>query len=202
MRNLTIQHSLYPISTIDFREFEVLYTTWEDALAPLTVKIHNRDNALAFVLNCWVFIRHYPFITIPDMEQHFIHRSDYYFATLLNNSAEIAEMTQTWKEDADRLFIFSYYLALYFMRWVDFVLVEENAEIAAAIFKLSQKQDYYLRTNEDLSPVSRKAIYLKQCLATSLLTQDNARFKRIEKIIKQSINQTNSMVKQREVVYC
>ncbi|MFF5994076.1 hypothetical protein AAGS61_04840 [Lysinibacillus sp. KU-BSD001] len=202
MKNLTIQHSLYPISPIELKEFEVLYTTWADVLTPLTVKIHNRDNALAAVLNCWVFIRHYPFITIPNMEQHFIHRCDYYFATLLNNSAEIAEMTQTWKEDADRLFIFSYYLALYFMRWVDFVLVEENAEIAAAIFKLGQKREYYLRTTEHLSPVSRKAIYLKQCLTTSLLTRDNAHFQRSEQIIKQSIQQTNSLVKQREVVYC
>ena len=191
MKKLTTQHSLYLISKDELREFQTFYERWENTLSPISVKIHNDEDALATVLNCWVIIKRYPAFPIKTNDKSFLYICNDYIHDLLNHSADIARIVQLWKNDENRLFIFSYHLALHILHWVDFVLLNENEEIATTIFKVCHRRNYYVHNPHYLRPISDQAIHIKQCLVTSLLTQDNNRTNRMNRIIEKSIHETN-----------
>ena len=191
MKKLTTQHSLYLISNDELKEFQTFYERWKNTLPPISVKILNDEDAIATVLNCWVIIKRYPAFPIKTTDKSFSYICNDYIHDLLNHSADIARIVQLWKNDEERLFIFSYHLALHILQWVDFVLLNENEEIATAIFKVCHLRNYYVHNLHYLRPISHHAIYIKQRLVTSLLTQDNTRTKRMNQIIEKSIHETN-----------
>ena len=191
MKKLTTQHSLYLISNDELKEFQTFYERWKNTLPPISVKILNDEDALATVLNCWVIIKRYPAFPIKTTDKSFSYICNDYIHDLLNHSADIARIVQLWKNDEERLFIFSYHLALHILHWIDFVLLNENEEIATAIFKVCHLRNYYVHNPHYLRPMSHHAIYIKQRLVTSLLTQDNTRTKRMNQIIEKSIHETN-----------
>lgn len=191
MEKLTAQHSLYLISNNELKEFQAIYERWKNTLPPISVKIHNDEDALATVLNCWVITKRYPSFPIKTTDKSCPYICNDYIHDLLNHSADIARIVQLWKNDEDRLFIFSYHLALHILNWVDFVLLNENEEIATAIFKVCHRRNYYVHNPDYFLPISDQAIYIKQHLVTSLLTQDNNRTNRMNRIIEKSIHETN-----------
>ena len=193
MKKLTTQHSLYLISKDELKEFHALYERWQHALPSISVKIHNDEDALATVLNCWVIIKRYPAFPIKTTDKNDPYICNEYIHDLLNHSANITRIVQLWKNDEDRLFIFSYHLALHILHWIDFVLLNENEEIATAIFKVCQRRNYYVHNSDYLLTISNQAIYIKQRLVTSLLTQDNNRTNRMNQIIEKSIHETNTV---------
>lgn len=191
MEKLTPQHSLYLISNDELKEFQAFYERWKHMLYPISAKIFNNEDALATVLNCWVIIKRYPAFPIKTTDKDFQYICNDYIHDLLNHSADIARIVQLWKNDEDRFFIFSYHLALQILHWIDFVLLNENEEIATAIFKVCHRRNYYVHNPHYLLSISDQAIYIKQCLVVSLLTQDNNRKNRINQIIEKSIHETN-----------
>ena len=193
MKKLTTQHSLYLITNDELKEFQAFYAKWKYALPQISAKIHNVEDTLATVLNCWVVIKRYPAFPIKTTDKSFPYICNDYIHDLLNHSADLARIVQLWKNDDNRLFIFSYYLALHILNWVDFVLINENEEIAAAIFKVCQRRNYYIHNPDLLLPISNQAIYIKQRLVTSLLTQDNNRTNRMNQIITKSMYETNTV---------
>ena len=193
MQKLTTQHSLYLISNDELKEFQTFYARWKNALPRISVNIHNEEDALATVLNCWVITKRYPAFPIKTTNKSFPYICNEYIHDLLNHSADIARIVQLWKNDEDRLFIFSYHLALHILQWVDFVLLNENEEIAAAIFKVCKRRNYYVHKPDYLLPISDQAIYIKQRLVTTLLTQDNNRTNRMNQIIVKSMYETNTV---------
>ena len=193
MKKLTTQHSLYLITNDELKEFQAFYAKWKYALPQISAKIHNVEDTLATVLNCWVVIKRYPAFPIKTTDKSFPYICNDYIHDLLNHSADLARIVQLWKNDDNRLFIFSYHLALHILQWVDFVLINENEEIAAAIFKVCQRRNYYIHNPDLLLPISNQAIYIKQRLVTSLLTQDNNRTNRMNQIITKSMYETNTV---------
>ncbi|MGM9944652.1 MAG: hypothetical protein ACI33M_06900 [Lysinibacillus sp.] len=193
MKNLTIQHSLYLISNDELKEFYAFYERWKNVLPSISVNIHNDEDALATVLNCWVITKRYPAFPIKTTDKSCQYICNDYIHDLLNHSADIARIVQLWKNDEDRLFIFSYHLALHILHWVDFVLLNENEEIATAIFKVCYRRNYYVHNPHYLHSISDQAIHIKQRLVTSLLTQDNNRTNRMNQIIEKSIHETNTV---------
>ena len=191
MEKLTTHHSLYLIANDELKEFQVLYERWKSVLPTISAKILNDEDSLATVLNCWVIVKRYPAFPIKKTDKDLQYICNDYIQRLFNHSADIARIVQLWKNNEDRLFIFSYHLALHILHWVDFVLLNENEEIATAIFKTRHRRNYYVRNPNYLLPISDQAIYIKQCLVTSLLTQDNNRANRMNQIIEKSIHDTN-----------
>lgn len=191
MEKLTPQHSLYLISNDELKEFQAFYERWKNVLPPISVKIHNDEDTLATVLNCWVIIKRYSAFPIKTTAKSFMYTCNTYIENLLRDSANISRTVQRWKEDDDQLFILSYHLALYILQWVDFVLLNENEEIAATIFKVCHRRNYYVHNPHYLRPISDKSIYIKQRLVTSLLIKDNNRTSRMNRIIEKSIYETN-----------
>ena len=191
MKKLTTQHSLYLISNDELNEFHVLYESWKNTLPPMSVKIHNEEDALATVLNCWVIIKRYPAFPIKKTAKSSSYVCNDYIHDLLNQSADIARIVQIWKNNEDRLFIFSYHLALHILQWIDFVLLNENEEFATVIFKVCHRRNYYVLNPNHVHPISNQAIYIKQRLVKSLLIQDNNGTNRINQIIEKSIHETN-----------
>ena len=193
MEKLTTQHSLYLISNDELKEFQAFYERWKNALPPISVKIHNDEDALATVLNCWVIIKCYPALPIKTTDNSFLYICNDYIHDLLNHSADIARIVQLWKDDNDQLFILSYHLALHILQWIDFVLLNENEEIATTIFKVCHRRNYYVHNPYYLRPISDQAIYIKQRLVKSLLTLDNNRMNRMNRIIEKSIYETDTV---------
>ena len=193
MEKLTTQHCLYVISNNELKEFHALYERWKDALPPISVKIHNDEDALATVLNCWVIIKRYPAFPTKTTDKSLQYLCNDYIHDLLNHSADIARIIQLWKNDGDQLFIYSYHLALHILQWVDFVLLNENEEIASVISKVCQRRNYYVHNPDHILPISNKAIYIKQQLVTSLLIKDHNQTNRMNQIIEKSINKTNTV---------
>lgn len=191
MKKLTPQHSLYLIADDELKEFQAFYERWQNVLPTISVKVFNDEDSLATVLNCWIIIKRYPAFPIKKTDKDFPYVCNDYIHSLLNHSADIARIIQLWKNDDDRLFIFSYHLGLHILHWVDFVLLNENEEIATAVFKTCHRRNYYVHNPEYLLPISDQAIYIKQRLVTSLLTQDNHRKNRMNQIIEKSIHDTN-----------
>lgn len=191
MEKLTPQHSLYLIANDELKEFQMLYERWQHTLPTISAKIFNDEDSLATVLNCWIIIKRYPAFPIKTTDKDFPYVCNDYIQRLLNHSADIIRVVQLWENDEDRLFIFSYHLALNILHWVDFVLLNENEEIAIAIFKTCHRRNYYVHNPNYLLPISDQAIYIKQRLVTSLLTQDNNRKNRMNQIIEKSIHDTN-----------
>ena len=69
MEKLTAQHSLYLISNNELKEFQAIYERWKNTLPPISVKIHNDEDALATVLNCWVITKRYPSFPIKTTDK-------------------------------------------------------------------------------------------------------------------------------------
>lgn len=191
MEKLTPQHSLYLIANDELKEFQTLYERWQNTLPTISAKVFNDEDSLATVLNCWIIIKRYPAFPIKTTDKDFSYVCNDYVHRLLNHSADIIRVVQLWENDEDRLFIFSYHLALHILHWVDFVLLNENEEIATAIFKTCHRRNYYVHNPDYLLPISDQAIYIKQRLVTSLITQDNNRTNRMNQIIEKSIHDTN-----------
>lgn len=190
MIKLTVQHCLVALTEEELMEFEALHRVWSPHLPSLTAKIHNEEDALATVLNCWKLLRRYPKVIITKVEKNFSHQYNFYFMEKLNASPEIPDFLNRWQNDSDRLFILSYYLGLHFMRWIDFVLIRNNAETASEVFDKNQKRHYYLLNEQDLQDNADEALYIQQRLITSLLARDDTRTNRFSKITEQAINQT------------
>ena len=193
MKKLTPQRSLYLISNDELKEFHAFYEKWQHALPSISVKIHNEEDTLATVLNCWVIIKRYPSFPIKTTDKCFPYICNDYIHDVLNHSADITRIIHLWNNDADRLFMLSYHLARHILHWVDFVLLNENEEIATAIFKVCQRRNYYVHNPDYLLPISNQAIYIKQRLITSLLTKDNNRTNRMNHIIEKSNHETNTV---------
>ena len=190
MEKLTTQHCLYVISNNELKEFHALYARWKNELPNISAKIHNDEDALADVLNCWVIIRHYSSFDIKKTDKGSLYTCNTYIDNLLRDSADLARIVQLWKDEHDQLFILSYHLALHILDWIDYVLLTENEEIAEATFKACQRRNYYVHNPDYLLPISNQAIYIKQHLVTSLLIKDN---NRMNQIIEKSINETNTV---------
>ncbi|MGM9950173.1 MAG: hypothetical protein ACI33P_08585 [Lysinibacillus sp.] len=189
MIKLTVQHCLVALTEEELREFEALYQEWNPHLPSLTANIHNEEDALATVLNCWKLLRRYPKVTITKVEKNFSHQYNFYFMDKLDASPEIPDFLNRWQHDSDRLFVLSYYLGLHFMRWIDFVLIRNNAETADEVFNKNQKRHYYLLSEQELQDNADEALYIQQRLITSLLARDDTRTNRFSKITEQAINQ-------------
>lgn len=190
MEKLTPQHSLYVIANEEFKEFQALYTRWQHELPTISAKVFNDEDSVATVLNCWIIIKRYPSFPIKTTDQRFPYICNDYIQDLLNRSADIIRIVQLWEHDTDRLFIFSYHLTLHILQWIDFVLLNENEEIATAIFKMCHRRNYYVHNPDYLLSISHQAIDMKQRLVTSLLMQDNNRNNRMNRIIERSIHDT------------
>ena len=190
MIKLTVQHCLVALTEEELMEFEARHRDWSPHLPSLTANIHNEEDALATVLNCWKLLRRYPKVTITKVEKNFSHQYNFYFMEKLNASTEIPDFLNRWQNDSNRLFILSYYLGLHFMRWIDFVLIRNNAEAANEVFDKNQKRHYYLLNEQDLQENADEALYIQQRLITSLLARDDTRTNRFSKITEQAINQT------------
>lgn len=188
---LTVQHCLVSLTEDELLKFESLYQKWSPQLPPLTAKIHNREDALATVLNCWKLLRRYPKVTITKVEKNFSHQYNFYFMEKLNAAAEIPEFLRSWQNDADRLFILSYYLGFHFMRWIDFVLIRNNKETANEVFDKNQSRRYYLLDEQDLQNSNDETLYIQQRLITSLLARDDTRRNRFSQLVEQAINQAH-----------
>ncbi len=191
MKKLTVQHCLVSLTEDELQEFEHFYQKWSAQLPPLTAKIHNGEDALATVLNCWKLLRRYPRVTITKVEKNFSHQYSFYFMEKVNASAEIPEFLHKWPNDQDRLFILSYYLGLHFMRWIDFVLIRNNKETANEVFDKNQNRHYYLLDEQDVQAADDETIYIQQRLITSLLARDDTRTNRFNQIVEQAVNQAN-----------
>ena len=190
MIKLTVQHCLVALTEEELMEFEAHHRDWSPYLPSLTANIHNEEDALATVLNCWKLLRRYPKVTITKVEKNFSHQYNFYFMEKLNASTEIPDFLNRWQNDSNRLFVLSYYLGLHFMRWIDFVLIRNNAEAANEVFDKNQKRHYYLLNEQDLQENADEALYIQQRLITSLLARDDTRTNRFSKITEQAINQT------------
>ena len=191
MEKLTPQHSLYLIANDELKEFQIFYERWQNALPTISAKVFNDEDSLATVLNCWIIIKRYPAFAIKKNDKKVPYMFNDYIQGLFNHSANIKRIVQLWENDDDRLFIFSYHLALHILHWLDFVLLNENEEMAKAIFKTCHRRNYYVYNPNYLLPISDEAIYIKQCIVTSLLKQDNNRTNRMNQIIEKSIYATN-----------
>lgn len=191
MKKLTVQHCLVSLTEEELQEFEDFYQKWSPQLPSLTAQIHNGEDALATVLNCWKLLLRYPKVTITKVEKNFSHQYNFYFMEKLNATADIPEFLHKWQRDEDRLFILSYYLALHFMRWIDFVLIRNNKETANEVFDKNQHRHYYLLDEQDVQDGDDETIYIQQRLITSLLAQDDTSTNRFSQIVEQAINQAN-----------
>lgn len=189
MIKLTVQHCLVSLTEEELMEFEGFYQQWSPYLPPLTAKIHNEEDALATVLNCWKLLRRHPKITITKVEKNFSHQYNFYFMEKLNASPEIPDFLHKWGDDENRLFILSYYLGNHFMRWIDFVLIRNNTETANEVFDKNQKRHYYLLDDQDVQDSDDDSLYIQQRLITSLLACDDTLTNRFGQIVEQAINQ-------------
>lgn len=190
MIKLTVQHCLVSLTEEELKEFEGLYKKWSPHLPPLTAKIHNEEDALATVLNCWKLLHRYPRVTMTKVEKNFSHQYNFYFMEKLNASQEIPDFLHRWRNDENRLLILSYYLGHHFMRWIDFVLIRNNAETANEVFDKNQKRHYYLLDEQNVQDSYDESLYIQQRLITSLLARDDTRTGRFSQIVEQAINQT------------
>ena len=190
MIKLTVQHCLVALTEEELGEFEALYQEWHPHLPSLTARIHNEEDALATILNCWKLLRRYPKVTITKVEKNFSHQYSFYFMEKMDTSTEILPFLDRWQHDDGRLFVLSYYLGLHFMRWIDFVLIRNNADAASEVFDQNQERHYYLINEQHLEDNADEALYTQQRLITSLLARDNSRTNRFSKITEQAINQT------------
>lgn len=191
MKKLTVQHCLVSITQEELQDFENFYQKWRPQLPPLSAKIHNGEDALATVLNCWKLLRRYPRVTITKVEKNFSHQYNFYFMDKLNASDEIPAFLHTWQSEEDRLFVLSYYLGLHFMRWIDFVLIRNNKESAKEVFDKNQNRHYFLLDEQDIQTADDETLYMQQRLITSLLVRDDTRTNRFSQIVEQAINQAN-----------
>ena len=193
MEKLTTQHSLYSISSDELKEFQASYAKLKYTLPSILAKIMNIDDCLATVLNLWIIIKRHPEFPIKTTDKSASYICNDYIHDLLNHSADITRIIQRWKNDENRLFIFSYYLTLHTLQWIDFVLISENEEIAAAIFKATQRRSYYVYNPDYLPPISKQAMDMRQRLVKALLIRDNNLTKRMDQIIEKSIDETELM---------
>lgn len=191
MKKLTVQHCLVSITQEELQDFENFYQKWRPQLPPLSAKIHNGEDALATVLNCWKLLRRYPRVTITKVEKIFSHQYNFYFMDKLNADDEIPAFLHTWQSEEDRLFVLSYYLGLHFMRWIDFVLIRNNKESANEVFDKNQNRHYFLLDEQDIQTADDETLYMQQRLITSLLVRDDTRTNRFSQIVEQAINQAN-----------
>ncbi|KGR85826.1 hypothetical protein [Lysinibacillus odysseyi] len=191
MIKLTVQHCLVSLTEEELGEFESFYRRWSPQLPPLTTKIHNEEDALATVLNCWKLLRRHPKVTVTKVEKNFSHQYNFFFMEKLNISQELHAFLKDWKNDEDRLFVLSYYLGLHFLRWIDFVLIRNNKETANEIFNKNQNRHYYLMDEQDMQHSDDDTLYIQQRLITSLLARDDTSTNRFSQIVEQAINQAN-----------
>lgn len=183
---LNRSHSLFHESEQQLPEFKRLGLKWNEQLEPLDTYIHNPLDSYAAMYNLWVSLNQNVHSAVLDSKKLFSHSSTLYVFSLIERDARIQAYLRENRQNADAIYLLSYFLSNNILKWI-YLVLKENEE--NQILEDCRRYNYFKLLDPEQPPTSKgeQLYYTNQKIITSLIARDFQKRKRFQYCVEHSV---------------